>query len=68
MVDRRRMALRRRITSSCYVLVNHEPSGGALDGRGRFGSVAYLELIDEDGDGIELIVRVRRVSHGEQCG
>lgn len=32
------------------------------------GSVAYLELIDEDGDGIELIVRIRRVSHGEQCG
>lgn len=43
-----------------------------VEAKGRQGNgwqcVAYLELIDEDGDGIELIVRVRRVSHGEQCG
>lgn len=28
--------------------------------------VAYLQLVDEHGDGVELIVRVRRVSHGER--
>lgn len=33
MVDRRRMALRRRITSSCYGSVNHEPNGGGGVGR-----------------------------------
>lgn len=25
---------------------------------------SYLELIDEDGDGVKLVVWVRRVSHG----
>lgn len=29
---------------------------------------AYLQLVDEHGDGVELIVRVRRVSHGERDG
>lgn len=29
---------------------------------------AYLELVDEHSDGVELIVRVRRVSHGERDG
>lgn len=29
---------------------------------------AYLQLVDEHGDGVELIVRVRRVSHGERGG
>lgn len=65
MVERRRMALRRRMTSSCYRLINHEPSAGQ---RTVCSSVAYLELVDEDGDGVKLVVRVRRVSHGEQCG
>lgn len=26
----------------------------------------YLELVYEDGDGVELIVRIWRVSHGER--
>lgn len=29
---------------------------------------AYLELVDEDGDGVELIVGVGRVSHDERRG
>lgn len=29
---------------------------------------AYLQLVDEHGDGVELIVRIRRVSHGERVG
>lgn len=27
---------------------------------------AYLELVDEHGDGVELIVRIGRVSHDER--
>lgn len=27
---------------------------------------AYFQLVDEHGDGVELIIRVRRVSHGER--
>lgn len=42
-------------------------SGGWNDGE-QVGDVAYLELVDEDGDGVELVVRIRRVSHGERCG
>lgn len=68
MVERRRMALRRRMTSSCYVV-------GQLRAQRRFRSevwvgreVAYLQLVDEHGDGVELIVRIRRVSHGERVG
>lgn len=48
--------------------ITSQMGGGGLDGRGTCGSVAYLELVDEDGDGVELIVRIRRVSHGEQYG
>lgn len=29
---------------------------------------AYLQLVDEHGDGVKLIVRIRRVSHGERVG
>lgn len=31
-----------------------------------FGCSHYLELVDEHGDGVELIVRTRHVSHGEE--
>lgn len=69
MVERRRMAFRRRMTSSCCVCGQSEAAWRPKDGKGNvWQCVAYLELIDEDGDGVELIVRVRRVSHGEQRG
>lgn len=66
MVERRRIALRRRITSSCYVL--GQPGCASADGQhgGGVKCAAYLELVDEHGDGVELIVRIRRVSHDER--
>lgn len=30
----------------------------------RASSPPYLQFVDENGDGVELVVRVRRVSHG----
>lgn len=27
-------------------------------------TATYLQLVDQNGDGVELIIRVRRVSHG----
>lgn len=66
MVERRRMALRRRMTSSCYAAGQ---SVGPVVMITRVETrVAYLQLVDEHGDGVELIVRVRRVSHGERDG
>lgn len=65
-VERRRIALRRRMTSSCYVL--NQPGSKSVDGQHACGVewAAYLELVDEHGDGVELIVGIRRVSHDER--
>lgn len=40
----------------------------SVDGQhaGGVRAAAYLELVDEHGDGVELIVRIRRVSHDER--
>jgi hypothetical protein len=67
MVERRRIALRRRITSSCCVL--GQPGCASFDWQHEGGvgeGAAYLELIDEHCDGVELIIRIRRVSHDER--
>lgn len=40
----------------------------SVDGQhaGGVRAAAYLELVDEHGDGVELIIRIRRVSHDER--
>lgn len=40
----------------------------SMDGQhvGEARAAAYLELVDEHGDGVELIIRIRRVSHDER--
>lgn len=52
-------------------MINHVASGDWMCDRvgvGVEGDISYLQLVDEHGDGVELIVRIRRVSHGERVG
>lgn len=60
------MALRRRRTSSCCQDVSDEHARGRRRRRRRRQGRPYLELVDEHGDGVELVVRARHVSHGEE--
>ncbi len=70
-VERRWMALRRSRTSSCWTrrwsTTAVRRPGSAWTGLGfvTAHSAAYLQLVDENGDGVELVVHVRRVSLGE---
>lgn len=59
------MALSRRRTSSCCRESVNKGVRGANAASRISAGVTYLELIDQHGNGVELIVCVWRVSHGD---
>lgn len=63
MVERRWIAFKRRRTSSCWT-----KSTMVYCHAREYGSPPYLELVDEDGNGIELVARTSGVGHGKMIG